>query len=75
VSRGSSGGNSAGAQERFPGDYRTVVSRTPAKLDPTLMREPRVVQGAPRVVRTVAGGSSGEFKPRRKPIISIPNAG
>ncbi|EPE36856.1 Cysteine-rich [Glarea lozoyensis ATCC 20868] len=34
---------------KFPGDYRSVVSRIPAQLDPTLMREPRSIQGAPRI--------------------------
>jgi hypothetical protein len=72
---GSAASNNAGAQKRLPGDYRTVVWRTPAKLDATLMREPKVVQGAPRVLRTAPGGAHGEFRPRRKPVISIPNAG
>jgi hypothetical protein len=48
---------------RFPGDYRQVILRVPAKLDSTLMKEPRVIQGAPRMPR-------GEFKQRRKPVIS-----
>ncbi|KAF2848948.1 DENN-domain-containing protein [Plenodomus tracheiphilus IPT5] len=47
---------------RFPGDYRTVISRIPAKLDPTLMKEPRVIQGVPRIPAT---------KARRKPIPSM----
>jgi len=47
---------------RIPGDYRSIVSRTPAKLDPALMREPRVFQGVPRINNT---------KARRKPIPSI----
>lgn len=47
---------------RFPGDYRTIISRIPAKLDPTLMKEPRVIQGAPRMSGT---------KARRKPIPSM----
>lgn len=63
---------------RFPGDYRSVVSRStchairplshannlvvPAKLDPTLMKEPRVIQGVPRVPQA---------KARRKPIPSM----
>ncbi|KAI1000313.1 hypothetical protein K3495_g7882 [Podosphaera aphanis] len=34
---------------KFPGDYRTVVSRIPAHLDVMLMREPRVIQGVPRI--------------------------
>ncbi|KAM0283421.1 hypothetical protein ACHAO9_009699 [Fusarium lateritium] len=33
----------------FPGEYRTVVTRTPARLDRSLMREPRSIQGMPRV--------------------------
>ena len=33
---------------RFPGDYRQVISRIPAKLDTALMKEPRIIQGAPR---------------------------
>lgn len=34
---------------KFPGDYRTVVSRIPAQFDVALMREPRVIQGVPRM--------------------------
>lgn len=48
----------------FPGDYRTVVSRIPAKLDPTLMREPRVIQGVPRIEK-------GGGRAKRKPIPSM----
>lgn len=33
----------------FPGEYRAVVTRVPARLDRTLMREPRAIQGVPRV--------------------------
>ncbi len=33
---------------KFPGDYRSVVTRIPTKLDPTLMKEPRAIQGVPR---------------------------
>ncbi|KAF1928719.1 dDENN domain-containing protein [Didymella exigua CBS 183.55] len=47
---------------RFPGDYRSVVSRIPAKLDITLMKEPRVIQGVPRPQNA---------KARRKPIPSM----
>jgi len=63
---------------RFPGDYRSVISRStllpapclnpadnilvPAKLDPTLMKEPRVIQGVPRIPQA---------KARRKPIPSM----
>ncbi|KAI9815019.1 MAG: hypothetical protein M1827_002862 [Pycnora praestabilis] len=47
---------------RFPGDYRQVVSRIPAKLDPLLMKEPRVIQGVPRI---------STAKAKRKPIPSL----
>jgi hypothetical protein len=47
---------------RFPGDYRQVISRVPAKLDPVLMKEPRVIQGVPRVP---------QVKAKRKPIASM----
>ncbi|KAF2256648.1 DENN-domain-containing protein [Trematosphaeria pertusa] len=47
---------------RFPGDYRAIISRIPAKLDPTLMKEPRVIQGVPRIPMA---------KARRKPIPSM----
>ncbi|KAF7551847.1 hypothetical protein G7046_g7598 [Stylonectria norvegica] len=33
----------------FPGEYRSVVTRVPARLDRALMREPRSIQGLPRV--------------------------
>ncbi|KAI1433209.1 dDENN domain-containing protein [Xylaria sp. CBS 124048] len=33
---------------RFPGDYRAVITRIPSKLDPSLMKEPRAIQGVPR---------------------------
>jgi hypothetical protein len=48
---------------RFPGDYRQVISRIPAKLDTTLMKEPRMIQGVPRQQR-------GEVNQRRKPVLS-----
>lgn len=53
---------------RFPGDYRSIVTRIPAKLDPSLVKEPRVIQGAPRA--SIAGGI-GVQKARRKPIPSM----
>ena len=49
-------------QGRFQGDYRAVISRTPAKLDPTHLKEPRVIQGVPRLNMT---------KAKRKPIPSM----
>lgn len=45
------------------GDYRAIVTRTPAKLDATLMREPRVLQGLSAKVNSVPG--------KRKPIPSM----
>lgn len=33
---------------KFPGEYRAVITRIPARLDPTLMKEPRAIQGVPR---------------------------
>ncbi|MCJ1388774.1 hypothetical protein MMC18_001624 [Xylographa bjoerkii] len=50
------------ANSRFPGDYRSIITRIPAKLDPTLMKEPRVIQGVPRI---------NNAKARRKPIPSM----
>lgn len=47
---------------RFPGDYREVVTRMPAKLDPSLLKEPRVIQGMPRMANS---------KAKRKPIPSM----
>ncbi|KAL9063092.1 MAG: hypothetical protein Q9157_008429 [Trypethelium eluteriae] len=51
---------------RVPGDYRQIVSRIPAKLDPALIKEPRVIQGVPRMRQAGA---------RRKPIPSMLNPG
>ena len=48
---------------KVAGDYRTIVTRTPAKLDHTLMREPRLVQGLPVRMSTAPG--------KRKPIPSM----
>lgn len=33
----------------FPGEYHTIVTRMPARLDRSLMREPRAIQGVPRI--------------------------
>ena len=33
---------------KFPGEYRAVTTRVPSKLDPSLMKEPRAIQGVPR---------------------------
>ncbi|KAK4575354.1 hypothetical protein LTR86_001208 [Recurvomyces mirabilis] len=47
---------------RLPGDRSAVTGRTPAKLDPTLMKEPRSIQGAPRIQQARA---------KRKPVASM----
>lgn len=47
---------------RFPTDTTAVTGRTPAKLDPTLMKEPRSIQGAPR---------PGQARTKRKPVASM----
>ncbi|KAG6098725.1 hypothetical protein E4U30_007605 [Claviceps sp. LM220 group G6] len=33
----------------FPGEYRAVITRIPSHLDKALMREPRAIQGVPRM--------------------------
>ncbi|KAH7157104.1 AEX-3 domain-containing protein [Dactylonectria macrodidyma] len=40
----------------FPGEYRSVVTRVPTRLDRSLMREPRAIQGVPRVEQRGARG-------------------
>lgn len=40
----------------FPGEYRSVVTRVPARLDRALMREPRSIQGLPRMEQRSARG-------------------
>ncbi|POR38122.1 DENN domain-containing protein [Tolypocladium paradoxum] len=40
----------------FPGEYRSVVTRVPSRLDRTLMREPRAIQGVPRMEQRGARG-------------------
>lgn len=40
----------------FPGEYRAVVTRIPSRLDRALMREPRAIQGVPRVEHRGAKG-------------------
>ena len=47
---------------RFPGESKTVSGRIPAKLDPALMKEPRSIQGAPRLQHA---------KTKRKPVASM----
>jgi len=47
---------------RLPNDTVASPGRMPAKLDPTLMREPRSIQGAPRIQQARA---------KRKPVASM----
>jgi hypothetical protein len=47
---------------RVPGDVNALSGRTPAKLDPTLMKEPRSIQGAPRLQQA---------RTKRKPVASM----
>ena len=47
---------------RVSGDIRTVTGRIPAKLDPTLMKEPRTIQGVPRIAQA---------RTKRKPVASM----
>lgn len=46
-------------------DYKAIVTRSPAKLDPNYMQEPRMVQGAPRISKA---GNARDM--RRKPVAS-----
>jgi len=45
-----------------PGHQVPIMGRTPAQLDPTLMKEPRIMQGVPR---------ANQNKARRKPVPSM----
>ncbi|KAK5127639.1 hypothetical protein LTR85_006980 [Meristemomyces frigidus] len=47
---------------RLPGDRSAVSGRTPSSLDPTLMKEPRSIQGAPRLQQA---------RTKRKPVASM----
>lgn len=40
----------------FPGDYHAIISRVPARLEKSLMREPRAIQGVPRMEQRGARG-------------------
>ncbi|KAI9923990.1 hypothetical protein MW887_007448 [Aspergillus wentii] len=48
-------------QQSISGDYTRVITRAPAKLDTSLMKEPRMIHGTPRVSKTVNTA-------RRKPL-------
>ncbi|KAI9038481.1 dDENN domain protein [Aspergillus affinis] len=53
-------------QQNLSGDYTRVVTRAPAKLDTSLMKEPRMIHGAPRVSKTANNA-------RRKPLPKLMN--
>ncbi|KAK5673808.1 hypothetical protein LTS12_029714, partial [Elasticomyces elasticus] len=66
ASVGASSNNSfSRSQQSLSDDYTRVVSRTPAKLDTSLMKEPRMIHGVPRA--TKAGNT------RRKPLPKLMN--
>jgi hypothetical protein len=44
-------------------DYRQIVTRVPAKLEERFMREPRMVQGVPRVSERSKSAAQGGRKP------------
>ncbi|GAB7365230.1 hypothetical protein MBLNU230_g6316t1 [Neophaeotheca triangularis] len=53
---------SAAATPPSRGDVKSVTSRVPAKLDPALMKEPRSIQGVPRIPAA---------RTKRKPVASM----
>ncbi|KAL4809117.1 AEX-3 domain-containing protein [Aspergillus unguis] len=53
-------------QQSLSGDYTRVVTRAPAKLDTSLMKEPRMIHGAPRAPKTANNA-------RRKPLPKLMN--
>ncbi|KAF9885337.1 hypothetical protein FE257_013054 [Aspergillus nanangensis] len=53
-------------QQNLSGDYTRIVTRAPAKLDTSLMKEPRMIHGAPRV-------SKAANNARRKPLPKMMN--
>lgn len=44
-------------------DYRQIVTRVPAKLEEIFMREPRMIQGVPRVSERSKDAAQGGRKP------------
>ncbi|KAB8257423.1 AEX-3 domain-containing protein [Aspergillus pseudonomiae] len=62
----SSFGPGSRGQQGLSGDYTRVVTRAPAKLDNSLMKEPRMIHGAPRVSKTANNA-------RRKPLPKLMN--
>ncbi|KAJ5787313.1 hypothetical protein N7457_002303 [Penicillium paradoxum] len=54
------------SQQNLSTDYGRVLTRAPAKLDTSLMTEPRMIHGAPRVSKTANTA-------RRKPLPNLMN--
>ncbi|KAJ5231503.1 uncharacterized protein N7469_006091 [Penicillium citrinum] len=54
------------SQNNLSSDYSRVAQRAPAKLDTSLMKEPRMIHGAPRVSKTANTA-------RRKPLPKLMN--
>ncbi|CAI7563959.1 unnamed protein product [Penicillium glandicola] len=57
---------SSRSQQNLSADYGRVPTRAPANLDPSLMTEPRMIHGAPRVSKTANTA-------RRKPLPKMMN--
>ncbi|KAK0612871.1 AEX-3 domain-containing protein [Bombardia bombarda] len=59
---------------KFPGDYRSVITRIPAKLDPSLMKEPRAIQGVPRPAEqgAVGGRVRGLIRKQVPSMLGVP---
>ncbi|KAL1881981.1 hypothetical protein VTK73DRAFT_3310 [Phialemonium thermophilum] len=57
---------------KFSGDYRSVITRIPAKLDPSLMKEPRAIQGVPRPEQ---GRSRGLIRKQVASMLGPPSPG
>ncbi|KAJ5403746.1 hypothetical protein N7509_003617 [Penicillium cosmopolitanum] len=57
---------SSRSQNNLASDYSRVAQRAPAKLDTSLMTEPRMIHGAPRVSKTANTA-------RRKPLPKLMN--
>ncbi|KAK4154131.1 AEX-3 domain-containing protein [Chaetomidium leptoderma] len=57
---------------KFQGDYRSVVTRVPLRLDPALMREPRAIQGVPR--KEQGGRARGLVRKQVASMLGPPSA-
>ncbi|KAI1649598.1 DENN-domain-containing protein [Daldinia loculata] len=54
---------------KFQGDYHSVTTRMPARLDPSLMKEPRAIQGVPHPEQRRRG-----VMRKQVPSMLIPNS-